>query len=99
MLRLAKLDTGEPAFFLLCDHRNCMEARRGGAVAAKEDYRAAKTAFLQTAISEGWWIDLEGVFCPPHAREMLRMAEEAEKRGSRIVQAQGAQIAAFSRHL
>jgi hypothetical protein len=92
------LDTGDPAFFLLCDHRQCMEARRGAAsIANQEEYRQTKKQFLQTAITEGWWVDLEGAFCPAHARDLLHAAQESEERGKQVVPAQGAQIAAFGR--
>ena len=99
MFRLAKVpDTGDPAFFLLCDHFACMEARRANADTANHDeYVRAKRAFLKMAIDEGWWIDLEGVWCPFHAREMVHASKEARERASQIVQPQGAQIAAFGR--
>jgi hypothetical protein len=89
MFRLAKsLDTGDAAYFLLCDHRQCMEARRGTAIITNaEEYRLTKKQFLQAAINEGWWVDLEGAFCPPHARDMLHAAHEAEEKGKQVVAA------------
>ena len=100
MFRLVKtLDTGEPVYFLLCDHRQCMEARRGPAVLVNnEEYRLSKRQFLKAAIEEGWWVDLEGVFCPPHARDLMYAAREAEEKGKQVVAApRPEQILAFGR--
>jgi hypothetical protein len=100
MFRLVKmLDTGDPAYFLLCDHPQCMEARRGAAVITNsEEHRLTKKQFLQAAISEGWWVDLEGAFCPAHAREMLHAAREAEEKGKQAVMPARAQdVMAFGR--
>jgi hypothetical protein len=49
MLRLVKtLETGDAAYFLLCDHRQCMEARRGNAVVTNtDDYRLSERTFLK----------------------------------------------------
>jgi hypothetical protein len=89
MLRVVKApDTGDAAFFLLCDHRCCMEARRGSALITNaDDYQMLKKKFLKTAMEEGWWIDLEGVYCPAHAREMLQFAREAKEKGQQVVAA------------
>lgn len=100
MFKLVKsFDTGEPVFFLLCDHRQCMEARRGSAVMVnQEEYRLARKEFLKSALTEGWWIDLEGAYCPPHAQEMLHAAREAEERGRQTVApARPADILAFGK--
>jgi len=99
MFRLVKmLDTGEPAWFLLCDHRQCMEARRAPAIVTNgEEYRLSKRLFLKTAMDEGWWIDLEGAFCPPHARDLLHAAHEAEAKGKQVVEARPGHILAFGR--
>jgi hypothetical protein len=100
MFRLVKtLDTGDAAYFLLCDHRQCMEARRGSAVMANgEEYQLSKRTFLKTAIEEGWWIDLEGAYCQAHARDMLHAAREAEERGRQVVAAARPQdVLAFGR--
>ena len=100
MFRTVKLlDTAESAFFLLCDHRQCMEARRGPAVLAnREEYRLSKRQFLKTAMDEGWWIDLEGGFCPAHARDLLHAAREAEEKGKQVVAApRPEQILAFGK--
>jgi hypothetical protein len=76
-----------------------MDARRGTAVVANsEEYRLTKREFLQTAIKEGWWVDLEGAFCPFHAREMLHAAREAEEKGKQVVAAPRPQdVLAFGR--
>jgi hypothetical protein len=100
MFRLVKtLDTAEPAYFLLCDHRQCMEARRGNAVVSNsDDYQLSKRTFLKAAIAEGWWVDLEGAFCPPHAREMLHAAREIIEKGKQVVEAaRPEQILAFGK--
>ena len=98
MFRVVKTVGSELSYFLLCDHRQCMEARRGPANAANaDDYRLTKQQFLKTAMGEGWWIDLEGAYCPLHAREMIHAAREAAEKGKQIVEPQGAQIAAFGR--
>lgn len=99
MFRVVRLrDTGEPAFFLLCDHRQCMEARRGPAVVTNsDDFTLTKKRFLKSAIDEGWWVDLEGAYCPPHAQEMLHAAREAKERSRQIVEPHGPQVAAFGR--
>jgi hypothetical protein len=100
MFRVVKtLDTLEPAYFLLCDHRQCMEARRGPAMLVnQEEYRLSKRQFLQAAISEGWWIDLEGAFCPAHARDLLHAAKDAEEKGKQVVAApRPEQILAFGK--
>jgi len=100
MFRVVKaLDTGDAAYFLLCDHRQCMEARRGSAVITNaDDYRLTKKQFLKSAMDEGWWIDLEGAFCPAHAREMRHAAQEAEQKGRQAVTpARPQDILAFGR--
>jgi hypothetical protein len=98
MFRLVKTPEGVPAFFLLCDHRQCMDARRGPAVTANnDDYRLGKQQFLKSAIEEGWLIDLEGTFCPPHAREILHAAQAAQERAKQIVEPLPAHVAAFGR--
>jgi hypothetical protein len=100
MLRVVKaLDTGEPAFFLLCDHRQCMEARRGNAtITNTDDFRLTKKQFLKTAIEEGWLIDLEGTYCPAHARDMLHAAREALERARQAVApAQPSEVLAFGK--
>jgi hypothetical protein len=86
MLRLVKNEAGEDAFFLLCDHRSCMEARRGIANTANvEEYRLTKKQFMQTAIAEGWWIDIEVICCPMHAKEMILFAQEQKEKASQRV--------------
>lgn len=88
MFRVARtLDgTGDPTYFLLCDHRQCMDARRGTAIISNgDDYRLTKRAFLKAAMDEGWWVDLEGAFCPAHARDMLHAAREAEERAKQVI--------------
>lgn len=98
MLRVVRLETGEPAFFLLCDHRQCMEARRGAAVVANaEEYQLTKRQFLQAALAEGWWIDLEGAFCPPHARDMLHAARQQEEAGQQVVPARPQDLLTFGK--
>jgi hypothetical protein len=99
MFRLVRIpETGDPVYFLLCDHRQCMEARRGNAtVANAEEYRLSKAQFLKTAIGEGWWVDLEGAFCPAHARDLLHAAREAEERGKQIVEPRPEHIQVFGR--
>jgi hypothetical protein len=99
MFRVVKtLDTGEPAYFLLCDHRQCMEARRGTAVVSNtDDYRLSKRTFLKAAIEEGWWVDLEGAFCPAHARDLMHAAREAQEKGKQVVEARPEHVAAFGR--
>jgi hypothetical protein len=100
MFRVVKtLDTGDPAYFLLCDHRQCMEARRGTAIITNgDDYRLTKKQFLKSAMEEGWWIDLEGAFCPAHSRDMLHAAREAEEKARQVVTpAQPGDILAFGR--
>ena len=99
MFRVAKaLDSGDAAYFLLCDHRQCMEARRGAAIIANaDDYRLSKKQFLKAAIEEGWWVDLEGSFCPAHARDMLHAAREQQERGKQVVTPQAGDILAFGK--
>ena len=99
MFRLVKSLEGEPAYFLLCDHRQCMDARRGNAVVTNgDDYRLSRREFLKAAIAEGWWVDMEGAFCPMHAQELMHAAKEAEERGKQVVEAPRAdQILAFGR--
>jgi hypothetical protein len=100
MFRLVKaFDSGDAAYFLLCDHRQCMEARRGTAIITNaEEYRLTKKQFLKAAIDEGWWVDLEGAFCPPHARDMLHAAREAEEKGTQVVApARPEQVLAFGK--
>ena len=86
MFRLVNaLDTGDSACFLLNGQRQCMEARRGPAgLANNEVYRLSKRLVLKTAI-EGWWVNLEGAFCPPHARDMLYAAREAEEKRTLVM--------------
>ncbi|MGA7235929.1 MAG: hypothetical protein WBY44_09625 [Bryobacteraceae bacterium] len=99
MFRLAKIvETGESAFFMLCDRWQCMDARRDAVVYANaEEYRLAKRTFIKTAIDEGWWIDLEGELCPPHAPDMLYAARVAAENGKMVVPAEPGQIRAFGR--
>jgi hypothetical protein len=99
MFRLVKtLDTGDPAYFLLCDHRQCMDARRGAAIVSNgDDYRLTKKNFLKAAIEEGWWVDLEGAFCPAHARDLLHAAHEAEERSKQVVTPAARDVLAFGR--
>jgi hypothetical protein len=99
MFRVVKApDSDESAYFLLCDHRSCMDARRGTAIVTNmDDYRLSKRQFLKAAIDEGWWIDLEGAFCPVHAREMLYAAREAEANGKKVVEARPEHISAFGK--
>jgi sulfatase maturation enzyme AslB (radical SAM superfamily) len=99
MFRVVKaFDTGEPGFFLLCDNRQCMEARRGGVrVANSDEYRLSKKEFLKAAMQEGWWIDLEGGFCPAHARDMAHAAQKAQERGQQVVEARPEHVATFGR--
>ena len=99
MLRLVKTLDGGPAYFLLCDHRQCMEARNGiASIANPDDFRLARDQFLKAAAGEGWWIDLEGAYCPAHAREMLYAARQAEERARQIVTpAQPGQVLAFGK--
>jgi hypothetical protein len=99
MFRLVKTLEGEPAYFLLCDHRQCMDARRGNAIITSgDDYRLTKKTFLKTAIDEGWWVDLEGAYCPQHARDLLHAARESEERGKQVVEAaRPEQVLAFGR--
>lgn len=99
MFRVVRtLDTLEPAYFLLCDHKQCLEARRGSAVISNtDDYRLSKSAFLKAAMGEGWWVDLEGTYCPFHAREMLHAAREAAEKGKQIVEAAPNQVVAFGK--
>lgn len=99
MFRVVKaFDNGDTAYFLLCDHRQCMEARRGPAVVANpDDYRLTKQAFIKSAIAEGWWIDLEGAYCPPHARDLVQAAREAVEKGKQVVEATPGHVAAFGR--
>jgi hypothetical protein len=88
MFRVVKTldEAAEPAYFLLCDHRQCMEARKGTAVVSNgDDYRLTKKNFLKAAIEEGWWVDLEGAFCPAHARDMLHAAKEAATQAQQTV--------------
>ena len=87
-------------FFLLCDHRQCMDARRGPAIVSNvDDFRLTKQRFLQTAGEEGWLIDLEGTFCPAHARDLMHAARAAQERSQQIVEARGPLVAAFGRSL
>ena len=99
MFRLVKTpDPGGMAYFLLCDHRQCMDARRGDAIVTNaDDYRLSRSEFIKNAIKEGWWIDLEGAFCPQHARDLLHAAREAHERGKQIVEPLPAHVAAFGR--
>lgn len=99
MFRIASTpDTGEPAYFMLCDHRQCMDARRGPAIVANaDDYRLTKGQFLKSAVEEGWLVDLEGIFCPVHARALVHAVRAAQERGKQIVEPVGPQIAAFGR--
>jgi len=100
MFRVVKtLDSDEPAFFLLCDHRQCMDARRGVAIIANtDDYRLTKRQFLKAAMDEGWWIDLEGAYCPVHARELVYAAREAQEAAKQAVIPPGlGEIQAFGR--
>jgi hypothetical protein len=99
MFRLVRtLDTGEAAYFLLCDHRQCMEARRGNAIVANaDDYRLSKRTFLKTAMDEGWWVDLEGAFCPAHARDLMHAAREAMEKGKQVVEATPEHVVAFGK--
>jgi hypothetical protein len=99
MFRVAKaLDSGDAAYFLLCDHRQCMEARRGAAIIANaDDYRLSKKQFLKAAIEEGWWVDLEGSFCPAHARDMLHAAREHQEKAKQVVTPQAGDILAFGK--
>lgn len=99
MLRTVKaFDNGDSCFFLLCDHRQCMEARRGPAIVANvDDYRLSKKTFLEAAMSEGWVLDLEGAFCPFHAREMMHAVREAAEKGKQIVEAQPQHVRAFGK--
>lgn len=90
MFRLVKTLVGEeaglPAFFMLCDHRQCMDARRGTAIMGSiDEYRLSKKQFLAAAIEEGWVVDLEGAFCPVHGREMLFAAQAAMEKARQVV--------------
>jgi hypothetical protein len=99
MFRVVKTLDGEPAYFLLCDHRQCMDARRGTAVVTSgDDYQLSKREFLKAAIAEGWWVDLEGAFCPAHARDMLHAMREAAEKAKQVVTAARPQdVLAFGR--
>lgn len=97
MFRLVKTPDSAPAYFLLCDHRSCMEARRGPAVVVNaEEYLLSKRAFVKSAIAEGWWVDLEGCYCPAHARDLLYAAQQAKQK---VEAAKPEQILAFGRGL
>ena len=98
MFRLAKTPEGEVVYFIMCDHRQCMDARRGTAMVSNaDDYRLSRKAFLRAAIDEGWWVDLEGSFCPLHARELMHAAKQAEERGKQVVMAEPGHVAAFGK--
>jgi hypothetical protein len=100
MFRVVRtMDTAEPAYFLLCDHKQCMEARRGPAVVTNsDDYRLAKKQFLKAAMDEGWWIDLEGAYCPPHAQDLLHAAKEAQEQGQQAIHlARPGEVVAFGK--
>jgi len=99
MFRLAKAPESQDAtFFLLCDHRQCMEARRGlPNMTNPEEYRLSKKLFVETARTEGWLIDLEGIYCPFHSREIAYMAKEAQERQQQVVPANGADVVAFGK--
>lgn len=99
MFRLVKGPDNEAAFFLLCDNRSCMEARRGNAMVANaEEYRHSRRVFLETAISEGWWVDLEGTYCPPHAHNLLATVQDAQAKTESVVEpARPEQVVAFGK--
>ena len=86
MFRRVTTAENQPAYFLLCDHPQCMDARRGtAAVANREEALLSKKLFLKSAIEEGWFIDLEGSYCPAHARDLLHAARETEERAKQVV--------------
>ena len=75
-----------------------MDARRGDAMVVNvEEYRLTRKTFIENAMKEGWWIDLEGAFCPFHSRELQQAAREAEAKGKQIVEAQPGHVALFGK--
>jgi hypothetical protein len=76
-----------------------MEARRGTAIVTNaDDFRLTRNQFLENAVKEGWWIDLEGAFCPAHAKDFMHAARESQERGKQVVEAARPQdVMAFGR--